>query len=240
VVRLDKSSRVFSKISWFDQIDSTNLELERQLSSGLPEFAAILAGSQTSGLGRLGRKWSSPPGSSLSLSIATSRVGAKPGWLSLLAAMAVRRALGELGVTAGIKWPNDIHVDDKKISGILSSLDSSGVAVVGIGLNLRAQDSSLPAVSLDELAVDFDIDSLAAQIGAEFQSLLDQFSVEPRQVRDEYSMHSITLGNRVRAILPDASEVIGFASEITDGGELVILTPEPITVSAADVWHLRS
>ena len=239
-MQLDKSSKVFSRISWFDEIDSTNLELSRQLKAGATDFSAVLAGSQTNGMGRLGRKWQSPPGSSLSMSFATANLSQTPGWLSLLAAMAIRRMLTEFGVDSGIKWPNDIHVNGKKLAGILVTLEDSGVAIVGIGLNLKAQSESLDAISLDELSVEADLDSLASQIGVGYRELLKLFDSHPDEVREEYSKHSITLGRRVRAQLPGGTELIGTASAIAQGGELVILTPEPISVSAADVWHLRT
>lgn len=238
-MQLDNSSRVFSKVSWFDEIDSTNLELKRQLEVKGADFVAVLAGSQTAGQGRMGRQWQSPAGSSLSLSISTSRFLANPGWLTLLTALAVRNMLAKSGIAAGIKWPNDVHVDGKKICGILATI-TEGFAIIGIGVNLRQQSQDLNAVSLAELGVELDADSAAAQIGIELLELLERFELNSTAVRLEYAKASITLGNKVRAELPGGEEIIGVASEIAPGGELVILTPEPQVVSAGDVWHLRS
>ena len=240
-MQLPKSTDVFSKVSWFDEIDSTNLELARQLKTGASNFSAVIADSQTSGQGRLGRNWDSPSGSSLSLSILISAPFPEPGWLTLLAALSVKRALAGLGVEgAGIKWPNDLHVDGKKVCGILAQLLPQGDVVVGIGLNLSRQQPELGATSLAELGVDIDIDSAAAAIGSEFAGLLEQFAIEPSLVKQDFSVACITLGQRVRAELPDGNEIKGIASEVDQHGQLVILTPERVSLSAGDVWHLRS
>jgi BirA family transcriptional regulator, biotin operon repressor / biotin---[acetyl-CoA-carboxylase] ligase len=238
-VQLDNSSKVFSKVTWFDQIDSTNLELQRQLSSGAGDFSAVLAGSQTHGQGRLGRAWQSPPEASLSLSIAITRPGANPGWLTLIAALAVTKMLEVNGIGAGIKWPNDVLVSGKKICGILATLKDQTV-IIGIGVNLAPQDPELNAISMQELGVIQNPDSAAAQIGTQLKNLLDRFHVNPAEVRAEYVNSSVTLGREVRAELPGGAEVLGKASEIAESGELVILTPEPVRLSAGDVWHLRS
>ena len=240
-MQLPKSTEVFSKASWFDVIDSTNLELVRQLRTGASHFSAVIAGSQTSGQGRLGRNWDSPSGSSLSLSILVSAPFAEPGWLTLLAALSVKRVLEGLGIAgAGVKWPNDLHVEGKKVCGILAQLLPQGDVVVGIGLNLRKQQPELGAISIAELGVDLDIDSAAAEIGSEFAKILELFVTEPSKVKQDFSAVCITLGQRVRAELPGGQEIKGIASEVDEHGQLVILTPERVSLSAGDVWHLRS
>lgn len=238
-MQLDNSSKVFSKVSWFDQIDSTNLELERQLANGAGDFTAVLAGSQTQGQGRLGRSWQSPSEASLSLSIATTRLGANPGWLTLIAALAVTKMLEATGIGAGIKWPNDVLVSGKKICGILATLKDQ-TAIIGIGVNLAPQDPELNAISMQELGVDQNPDNAAAQIGTQLKNLMERFQVNPAEVRAEYVNSSVTLGQQVRAELPGGAQVLGKASEIAESGELVILTPEPVKLSAGDVWHLRN
>ena len=240
-MQLPKSSEVFSKVSWFDEIDSTNLELARQVEAGAQDFSAVIAASQTSGQGRLGRNWSSPPGASLSLSILVPKTFPEPGWLTLLAALSVKRALEELGVVEpGIKWPNDLHVQGRKVCGILAQLLPSGEVVVGIGLNLKAQHPELNAISLEELGVNADIDTAAAAIGKELAGLLKAFFTSPNEVKLQFSSSCITLGEQVRAELPGGQELRGLAAEVDHRGQLVILTPEPVALSAGDVWHLRA
>ncbi|HEY7854247.1 MAG TPA: biotin--[acetyl-CoA-carboxylase] ligase [Aquiluna sp.] len=239
-MRLDKSNQVFSSVSWFEEIDSTNLELGRQLAAGSGDFSAVIAGSQTNGQGRLGREWLSPSGASLSLSIAIKRPVENPGWLTLLAALAVQRMIKDLKISdVGIKWPNDVLVQGKKISGILAQL-IDGVVIVGIGLNLKKQAPDLVATSLEELGLDLDIDTAASEIGALLKALIDDFELNPEGIKKEFSQACITLGQSVRAELPSGDQLFGIASEIDSLGQLVILTPEPTHLSAGDVWHLRS
>ncbi len=237
---LDKSNQVFSSVSWFDEIDSTNLELGRQLAAGGGDFSAVIAGSQTRGQGRLGREWLSPSGASLSLSIAIKRKLENPGWLSLLAALAVQRMIKNQKITeVGIKWPNDVLVQGKKISGILAQL-IDGAVIVGIGLNLKKQAPELNAISMEELGLDLDIDTAASEIGGLFGDLIRNFELNPDEVKKEFSKACITLGQSVRAELPSGDQLFGIASEVDSLGQLVILTPEPKHLSAGDVWHLRS
>lgn len=238
-MRLELSEKVFSSVSWFDEIDSTNLELSRRLAAGAEDFSAVLAGKQTQGQGRMGRSWLSEAGTSLSLSIAVVGPRGYPGWLSLIAALAVNRMLTKIGIQSGIKWPNDVLVDGKKICGILSSLEPSGTAIVGIGLNLGAQDPQLNATSVAQEGSEISIDQAAAMIGRELRELISEYLKNPELIKNEYAKASITLGQRVRAELPGGREINGIAHEIAPGGELVILTPEPKLLSAGDVWHLR-
>lgn len=237
---LEKSSRVFSSVSWFEEVDSTNLELERQLDTGASEFSAVIAGSQTNGQGRLGRAWQSPSGSSLSLSVSINWTAQDPGWLTLIAALAVTRALRSFGVdNPEIKWPNDVLVSGRKISGILAQLRPQRQVILGIGLNLGPQSSDLAATSLIESGVEVDLDTAASEIGIELRGLVQQFATEPKSVMAEFTKACMTLGQSVRAELPGGKNVYGVASEIGPSGQLVILTPEPVSLSAGDVWHLR-
>lgn len=239
-VRFIKSEAVFSKVYGYDSVDSTNLELARQNDPN--HFSAAISLSQTLGQGRLGRSWSSPSGASLALSIFLKPNSlAKPGWASLLAALAVSRALADMGIAdAGIKWPNDVLVRGKKVCGILAQLQQDAALIVGIGVNLTTEASDLEtATSLEALGVSTDADSLAAAIGTHFQKLIDEFLQNETAMRAEFSRNCITLGKTVRAELPGGSELTGLAREIDTHGQLVILTPEPHRLAAADVWHLR-
>lgn len=241
-MQLPKSRAVFSDLVWLESVDSTNLELQRRVGEDLPDLAAVIAGTQTKGQGRLGRAWESPAGSSLSLSVFLKGPISEPGWLSLLAALAVTRALASLGVSkAGVKWPNDVLVDGKKISGILSSLTADGSVVLGIGLNIQRQSKQLDtAISLEELGIAGGIDEVAAAIGG---NLLEVFSARPAlkdSQKSSFRAACLTIGQEVRAELPGGEIVTGLAASVNDSGQLVILTPEPMSLSAADVWHLRS
>jgi BirA family transcriptional regulator, biotin operon repressor / biotin---[acetyl-CoA-carboxylase] ligase len=242
-MQLPKSEQVFSELSFHQELDSTNLELARSLTPSTRHFCAVIAASQTAGLGRLGRSWESPENSSLSLSIFLSGEKiSEPAWATLLAALAVKRAIAELGVIgSGVKWPNDVLVSGKKISGILAQLLPLGDVILGIGLNLTPQSSELElATSLAEQGVSVDLDTAAAVIGRQLAVLLHDFETNSAEVKKLFAQSCLTLGQEVRAELPGGGQVIGLASEIDSAGQLVILTPEALSLSAADVWHLRN
>lgn len=134
---------LLSKLEIYPQIDSTNRYLvecaQHEANSGQVCFAE----SQTAGKGRRGRQWVSPFGSNIYLSILWQFQNdpASIAGLSLAVGVAVIRALRELGLTdIGLKWPNDIYWQEKKLGGILIEVSGeaggSCSAVIGLGLNL--------------------------------------------------------------------------------------------------------
>lgn len=135
-----------STILRFDRVASTNDAAKEMAASGAPEGTCVLAGEQTSGRGRLGRSWSSPPGEGLYLSVIVRPAirAARSTVLTLAAAVAVCETL-KLGfqVPADIKWPNDVMASNRKICGILveSAIEGERLqyAVIGIGVNIAQQ-----------------------------------------------------------------------------------------------------
>lgn len=138
-----------------EEIDSTNEEALRWAASEtLPEGALVVADSQTAGRGRWGREWLSRPGSSLlmSLVLKPTWTGERLGMLTLACGLATARALEGAEVDGvGIKWPNDVLIDGKKVAGILveSRLRSGHdhLAVVGIGVNIAGAGDLPPEVA---------------------------------------------------------------------------------------------
>lgn len=240
-MQLSRSKSVYPRVFGHEEIDSTNLELARLDLGSLPEFSAVIAQSQSLGKGRLGRSWHSPAGSSLSLSVLIRPASEQERqWLTLIAALAVTDAALLLGVSAGIKWPNDILVEGKKLCGILASAAQDSV-IVGIGVNIKSHpDLIYSAVALDALGASTTIDELAALIGQQLKALVSEFRQNPHEVKNRFVASCVTLGQQVRAEFPDGKSSYGLASEINPSGQLVILTPEPMALSAADVWHLRN
>lgn len=119
---------------------------QRLLPEDAPEGAVAVADEQTAGRGRLGRDWVAPPGSSVLASIALRPdvPTAKLAELSLVAGRACARALAEVaGVTAEVKWPNDVLVGGRKVAGILAEA-REGRVVLGIGVNVFQTADQLP------------------------------------------------------------------------------------------------
>jgi len=124
------------------ECESTQLLL---VGSGLPEGATAATDHQTAGRGRLGRPWEAPAGSSLLVSVMLHPPADRHlPELSLVAALAAAEAIeGATGLTAQIKWPNDVMLNRRKVAGILSEL-SEGTVVVGIGMNVNQSREELP------------------------------------------------------------------------------------------------
>jgi len=139
-------------IRWFDTTDSTNTRLMADKAS-LPDRSVYAALFQTAGRGQKGNRWESRPGENLTFSILL-----KPAFLpvteqfllSQIVALGLVDYLQDQGVTASVKWPNDIYAGDRKICGTLieNSLSegriASSVAGIGLNINQRLFDPSLP------------------------------------------------------------------------------------------------
>lgn len=130
----------------FDSIDSTNAEALRSIERGVAAPFLVLAERQVAGRGRRGRKWVSPFAENIYYSLVLRIDGGmrQLEGLSLVVGLAVMQTLRDLGITgAGLKWPNDVLVGQKKIAGILLELvgDPADVChvVLGVGINVNMQ-----------------------------------------------------------------------------------------------------
>ena len=139
---------VGDKLLYLPIVTSTNA-LAMQLAHERPEEGVVvLTDSQTVGKGRQGRRWVDVPGCSV-LSSTLLRPLFPPHLLVMMASLAVVDAIAETcGLTASIKWPNDVLIKDRKVAGILieTSRDSSGrlVAIIGIGVNVNGRMQNVP------------------------------------------------------------------------------------------------
>lgn len=139
------------RIQIYDQVNSTN-DLALQYGvDGAQEGTLILAESQTHGRGRHGRRWHAPPGSSILASvILRHRLRAdQVGLPNLIGAVATATAISELtDLSAQIKWPNDVLIQGKKVSGVLTELeydqDRQPFFVMGFGVNVNTTAADLP------------------------------------------------------------------------------------------------
>lgn len=145
----------------FDRVTSTMDVATAFAELGAPEGTVVQADLQTAGRGRAGRFWEAPPGSSLMLSIILrpQTSAADHGRLSLLAGLAVARTTGALtSRRTTVKWPNDVLLDGRKVSGILlhsrpMKRASERYLILGIGINVRSAPASY-AISLCDVSSD--------------------------------------------------------------------------------------
>jgi BirA family biotin operon repressor/biotin-[acetyl-CoA-carboxylase] ligase len=115
------------------------------LETGLPEGAVAVCDEQVSGRGRLGRAWEAPPGTAILCSVLLRPpAGRRAAELSLVGGVATALAVEDaLGLSAQIKWPNDVIVNRSKVAGILAE-QHDGAVVLGIGLNVNQSREQLP------------------------------------------------------------------------------------------------
>ena len=130
-------------VRYLESTGSTNDIALEWASEGAPDFSIVFANEQTSGRGRMGRKWFTPPDSALALSIILRPEGLERDRIGLFAglgALALVDALKNYGITARIKWPNDVLINRKKTAGILIETTWMGVEVeslvLGMGVNI--------------------------------------------------------------------------------------------------------
>lgn len=226
---------------YFDDVDSTNNVAKQLAGQGAAEGTVVLADAQGRGRGRLERGFYCPPGKGLWFSVIL-----RPDFLpkeapkcTLMAAVAVVQAMEELDVRAGIKWPNDILADGKKLVGILTEMhaeiDRVKDVVIGIGIDVNFQREDFPedvrdaATSLAMLkGTDVDRTSFLIAVLKRLHALYAIVGKEGfAPVLDAWRAHSVTLGCEVR-VLSQAGQASfsGIARDIDEDGALLIDTAE--------------
>jgi BirA family transcriptional regulator, biotin operon repressor / biotin---[acetyl-CoA-carboxylase] ligase len=226
------------------RVGSTN-DVVRERSE---PWQVVVAERQDAGRGRQGRAWSTTPGTSLAVSALVPAPASGPGWVPLLAGLAVHRAVAEVaGVETSLKWPNDVLVPgdgDRKLAGLLCEWTPAGV-VVGLGLNVDATREELPLDTATSLRV-------AGAPGVDRATLLTSYLVHlARLVRDDtgpagagptaYREVCGTVGREVEVRQPGDVVVSGVATGVDDAGRLSVRSgTRTCAVTAGDVLHVRA
>jgi BirA family biotin operon repressor/biotin-[acetyl-CoA-carboxylase] ligase len=214
------------------EVDSTSDRARALAEAGAPHGTLVTAGAQSAGRGRQGRTWSAPPGRALLMSLVLRD---PPSLLPLRAGVAVAEAVG---APAGLKWPNDVLVDGRKVAGILAEARlSEGWAVLGIGVNVAVTIAELPdelrdrAGTLGRAPEDVEpflatlLTALDRALTLHHDAALDRF-----RARDALRGREIGWGSDLR----------GRADGIDDEGRLIVAleSGDQIALSAGEV-HLH-
>jgi BirA family biotin operon repressor/biotin-[acetyl-CoA-carboxylase] ligase len=128
--------------------DSSNTRARELAATGAPHGTIVTAAEQTAGRGRQGRTWTAPPNKALLYSAIVRPLENHHKLLPLAVPLAVCEAAEQLNphLNCEVKWPNDIHVEGRKLAGVLiEARPQDGWAVIGIGLNLYIEDHEFPA-----------------------------------------------------------------------------------------------
>ena len=176
----------------------------REAAAGAPEGTVVLAERQTAARGRLRRAWVSPEGN-IALSVVFRPTREHLPALTMVAALAVVSSIGQVtGLTAAIKWPNDVLLDDRKVCGILleSSLSGEKVsyAIVGIGINVGLDVAAFPetAEKATSLARECGYEVSRLQLVRALLGALERYYLAPPEaVFGEWRRRLVTLGKAV-------------------------------------------
>lgn len=238
----------------FDSLPSTNIEALRQAKQGADEGLCIVADEQTAGRGRHGREWISEKNAGLYFSIILRpkiEIKFLP-LITLMSAVAVADALAELyDLKTDIKWANDVHVNDKKICGILAEMSETvkGLAiVVGIGINLKSSNfptelkdaaTSIEAETKENTIVKKLLETLTQKLENYYRLFQSERGAE--KIREAWARRSsYAFGKAVRVKLPNET-ITGTTRGIEENGALrvEIESGEIKIVQAGDVERLR-
>ncbi|WP_123040768.1 biotin--[acetyl-CoA-carboxylase] ligase [Cohnella candidum] len=224
------------RLKLFDDVGSTQDELRKLAEEGAPQGTLVVAERQTQGRGRMGRSWLSPAGKGVWMSLLLRPEIPLPltPQLTLLAAVALSRAIARVvPLEIGIKWPNDLLVNGKKISGIL--LESSAederlkYVIVGMGISANLDPEDYPEELLDKAVSlkmasgqTIDRSRLIAAVMDEFERLYDLYRDRGfAPIRSLWEAHSVTLGRPAVLRTPQGT-VEGVPVSLDESGGLKV------------------
>ncbi|HEY8463152.1 MAG TPA: biotin--[acetyl-CoA-carboxylase] ligase [Bacillota bacterium] len=229
-------------IDYHKETGSTNLQARKLAAQGATEGTIVLAESQTSGRGRLGRTWSSRPGLGLWFSlILRPRIStAELAVITVLTAVTLSRAIYRVtGIQVQVKWPNDLMYHGAKLAGILAELngemDRVNYLIIGIGLNVNHGPADFPlelrnkATSLRMIKpVDFDRKKILQRFLEEFEASYFGLGQQGQiaELIDYARQHSATLGRQVTINQGFGKILTGTALDLDWDGSLWLKNPE--------------
>jgi BirA family biotin operon repressor/biotin-[acetyl-CoA-carboxylase] ligase len=217
-----------ARIHYFSELSSTMDTAKELARKNYPDYTVVIAGRQTSGRGRLNRQWVSDDGGLYFTMVLRPNIPvALSSRMNFLASLTMAGVLREMyQIEAAVKWPNDILVNERKLSGMLSELEAEADRVffinIGMGIN----------VNNDPTGVEPRATSLKKLLGREVSRIrllsrfLDEFedrlkNVDFENVILEWKKYAVTLQRQVRIVTPrEVSE--GLAVDVDENGALIV------------------
>jgi len=205
----------------------------REARRGAPEGAIAIAEEQTAGRGRMGRSWVSPPGVNLYFTLILRPAVEELRYVSVIAPLAVCQAIEETtGLFPRIKWPNDVVIDGKKVSGILSESEvtdtEASFALVGPGINVNLDVAAHEEIRdiATSLRAELDRDVAREEVLAAMLNHFESIYQALRRgevVSMNWKQRLDTLGQHVRVSGPDGAQLEqGTAVDADSDGSLIL------------------
>ncbi|HHX17417.1 MAG TPA: biotin--[acetyl-CoA-carboxylase] ligase [Clostridium sp.] len=240
----ERESKLLGKnIIYFPEIDSTNNYAKKIAQEGCEEGTVVIADLQTSGRGRLGRQWNSADKKGILMSVVLKpKISIEElQIITLVASVTVVEAIKELtGIDLGVKWPNDIILDGRKVCGILieasMEMDKINFVVLGIGLNVWHEKEDFFG-ELEEKATSLSIymrkkgqlndiiirrSEIIKRILYKLEGLYDKVNKgDLESITALWRKYSVTLGKEV-LIVVKGEQHSGMAIDITKEGKLIV------------------
>jgi len=220
---MEKMKRIVGvKVIQLDEVGSTN-EYAKAIAHEVPEGTVVVAKRQTAGRGRKGRSWASPEGGLwMSVILKPPRVDPR---LAFVGALAVVDTLADFGISAGIKWPNDVWVGGRKISGILVEGKAGEYSILGIGLNvnnpipneLRKNAISMIEFIGSKLPLESVMNRLLMHLDGWYRVFLERPDLLMAKVREK----TFILGKPV-TVIEGEERISGIALDVLDDGSLLM------------------
>jgi len=238
-----RDNSISDKILVYDSLDSTNEYAKKLARSEAGHGTIVIAESQTSGKGRHGRKFFSPPGHGIYMSMILHprKHRLDPALTTPFAAVAVCEAIEAVsGSEPRIKWVNDVFIDGKKVCGILAesvtdpNIPGYQLIILGIGINFSCPETGFPD-SLHQVAgaiftssTSVTRDRLAAEVANRILS--PQSTHSENQIIEKYRARLLMLGKKIMVAGSDESYE-ATAIDIDDSGRLIVQKETGETVS---------
>ena len=246
-----RDDSLWREVRLLTRTESTNAVVADAARAGEPEGLAVVAEEQASGRGRLDRRWESPPRSGVLMSVLLRPRTPAATWplLPLLTGLAGVEALRSVaGVTAVLKWPNDLMVEDRKLGGILLERVGDTAVVIGVGINVSTRRDELPVETATSLALEqagTDREPLVKELLRAVSRRYAAFQAAggaPESVLPAYREVCETIGRHVVVHLDGRPPHSGLAVDVDEGGRLVVRADDgsESAWSAGDVVHVRA
>lgn len=222
------------KIYYYDCLGSTNDQARILAEEGAGDGSLVIAEMQNAGKGRMGRSFFSPAGSGIwmSLILKPDILPEKASMLTLVAALAVQETMMDFHIPSGIKWPNDIVVQGKKVTGILTEMQAEpghiDYVILGVGINVNMKDfpdaletvaTSMAQVTGKEYDRSQIVKSFLTHFDTHYQRFIHEGNLEfLRQTYNQYLIHR----NKHIHVHEIKHIWSGISTGITSEGELIV------------------